>query len=63
MPLQISDLAAALKSQSERADFLLRKKDELYALLIRVRLCRELFEQLPADLKEDIRAITGDLIQ
>ena len=63
LPLAIGDLAAALKSQSERADFLLRRKDELYALLIRVRLCRDLFEQFPVDLKESIRSITGDLIQ
>jgi hypothetical protein len=63
LPLQISDLTAALKSQSERADYLLRRKDELHALLIRIRLCRDLFEQLPADLRESIRDITGDLIQ
>lgn len=61
--LDEADLRRALQSQTERADMLVRRKDTLYALLVRVALCRDVFAQLPADIQADIRSHVGDLIQ
>jgi hypothetical protein len=60
---RLAEREAERKSTSERADCLLKRKDALYALLVRVALCREGFTALPADLQADIRSVVGDLIQ
>jgi hypothetical protein len=56
------DIRRLLELQTERAEMLVRRKEELYALLVRVALCGDVFAQLPADLQRDIRSHVGDLI-